>query len=71
MPDIPLLECAERAQAQIMRGATVHQKWNCSHCGTRQTMERPNAFFTQGICEECGKLTDILECGFSAMWSLS
>lgn len=45
------------------KGATVWQKWSCVHCGSRQTMEIPNKFFTSGQCEECGESTDIKKNG--------
>ena len=64
MSDFPLRVCAALALEQVLCGATVHQKWTCSSCGSRQTMEEENTFYTAGICEECKKVTKIKECGF-------
>jgi rRNA maturation protein Nop10 len=47
----------------IRNGANAYQQFNCAHCGTKQTMDVPNRFFTSGNCEECGKTTDIVKDG--------
>ena len=65
--DYPLGEAAAQADALIRRGATVWQKWSCSHCGARQTMPDPNAFYLSGTCEECGQLTQIRECNYMTL----
>lgn len=57
--DYPLHECVRVAGSLIESGATVHQKFTCRHCGSRQTMEEPNKFYTSGRCEECSEVTDI------------
>lgn len=62
--DYPFDEVVDQAVVLILRGGTVHQKWTCCHCGSRQTMEEPNKFFRQGICEECRGTTDIRECNY-------
>ena len=56
-------ECAMTANAEIEKGATIYQKFQCEKCGTPQHMETPNAFYTFGKCEECGHVTDILNNG--------
>ncbi len=63
----PFDEVVANADSKIKLGATVHQQWNCEHCGVKQTMEEPNRFFTSGICEECGKETDIVKNGHNFM----
>ncbi len=56
----PIRDCMARADEIIEKyGAEVFQQWLCAHCGAKQTMETPNAFFAAGVCEECGKETDI------------
>jgi hypothetical protein len=62
--DGPILEVAAAAEEMIARGATTWQKFTCAHCGSRQTMAEPNTFYLQGDCEECGKRTDIDQCGY-------
>jgi len=33
-------------------------KFTCHCCGTRQTLDEPNAFFTEGMhCERCNKIS--------------
>ena len=63
----PFDEVVANAQTAIDKGATVHQQWNCEHCGAKQTMEEADKFFTSGICEECGKETDIKKNGHNFM----
>jgi hypothetical protein len=43
------------------------QQFNCEHCQAKQTMERPNVFYEHGICEECGKETNIKKNGMNYM----
>jgi hypothetical protein len=52
---------------KIEEGAECYQQWNCEHCRTKQTMERPNKFFETGQCEECKKVTDIRKNGMNFM----
>lgn len=47
----------------------VYQKFTCSGCGARQTMDVPNTIFLTGKCEECGDVTDCQERGGGlAVW---
>jgi hypothetical protein len=59
----PFGECAESALAHVVAGRTIHQQFQCAHCGVKQTMEAPNRFFTRGKCEECGKESNLLDAG--------
>jgi hypothetical protein len=63
MSDHPLHECARTAAPLIESGATVHQKFTCENCGSRQTVAEANQFFTSGKCEECNHITNIVETG--------
>lgn len=58
------------AERKIKLGWTVFQQFNCGQCGTKQTMSAPNKFYTEGVCEECGGLTDIVRdgCNFMGIW---
>jgi hypothetical protein len=62
--DYPIMQCAEQAEAAIDAGAAVFQKWTCQNCGSRQTMDEPNKFFTSGRCEECQQITQITKCNY-------
>ena len=57
--DFPFDETAAAAYKLHRAGHTIHQKWTCDHCGSRQTMSTPNQFYTHGECKACGQLTDI------------
>jgi hypothetical protein len=66
--DFPFEEVAERAEKLVARGGvTVFQKWTCSQCRARQTMDVPDTFYTTGQCEECGAITDIVAAGCNYM----
>lgn len=55
--------CVEAAKKYMEQGFTIHQQFNCSHCGIKQTIGDPNVFHMLGTCEECGKVTNIREDG--------
>jgi transcription elongation factor Elf1 len=55
----PFDECVKRATELMERGADIYQQFNCATCGVKQTMDKPNAFYTHGICDKCGAETDI------------
>jgi hypothetical protein len=59
MNNYPLDECAAKAERLVAAGAQVYQKFTCSSCGSRQTIDTPNVFYTTGRCEECGHITNI------------
>lgn len=65
----PLDEVIASAQDIIDKGGAVLQKFTCSGCGARQTMDKPNKFYTSGSCGECGHITDIAKdgCNFIAI----
>lgn len=67
----PFIEVAAAAEAATKKGFTIFQQFNCSHCGTKQTMGEANKFFSYGICEECNKDTDIEKAGCNYMAVLS
>jgi hypothetical protein len=57
--DYPLTECARDADKIIAKGGEVFQKFTCEKCGSRQTVDTPNVFYTSGRCEECQHVTDL------------
>ena len=67
----PFDEVAHEADLRVQRGHKVFQQFNCAHCGTKQTIEEANRFYTHGICEECGKDTDIKKDGCNYMTIMS
>jgi hypothetical protein len=64
----PFRETVDKAHELIRRSSQnsrveIFQQWVCVGCGSKQTMEHPNTFFTQGRCEECDRLTNIEQDG--------
>jgi hypothetical protein len=62
-PNFPFADVALQMDECVRRGETVHQKFTCGSCGSRQTMATPNTMWTSGRCEECGAVTDIRAAG--------
>lgn len=67
----PFDEVAINALKKMTEGWTIFQQFNCAKCGTKQTIEVPNQFFTKGECEECKHVSDLVKdgCNFAAIWS--
>jgi RNase P subunit RPR2 len=63
----PFRDCIAGAEVRIRKGGDVFQQFNCSSCGTKQTMPDRNIFYKTGRCEECGKITDIEQDGCNYM----
>lgn len=38
--------------------AKAYLKFTCLHCGSRQTINKPNSIYTSGSCEECKGVSD-------------
>ena len=58
--DFPFDEVIKKASELIKtQGAIIYQKFSCAKCGTRQTIDVPNVFYTQGQCEECGHISNL------------
>lgn len=66
----PFYEVASEAMKWVNKGGRVYQQFNCAHCGAKQTMDNPNVFYKAGICEECGKETNIEKDGCNYMMHL-
>jgi hypothetical protein len=67
----PWREVCDKAARLSREGALVFQQWNCQHCHAKQTMPDANHFYELGVCEECGKVTDIKMRGHNLMVVLS
>jgi len=69
--DYPFEEIAEDAGKILAqdKNASVYQKFSCENCGSRQTIDEPNRFYTLGKCEECSHVTDLRRrgCNFMVM----
>lgn len=55
------------AEALVAEGnSTIFQKFTCEICLARQTMDRPNALYKTGKCDECGHISNLERngCGF-------
>lgn len=61
--DYPFYDVVKEADAHVVSGATVMQKFTCEACGARQTIDVPNTFYKLGSCEECHHVTNLEECG--------
>lgn len=70
-PDVPFADAVYGANQKIKKGFDVYQKWWCEYCGARQTMPTRNHFYAQGICEECGRTTNIVANGCNYMACIS
>lgn len=70
--DYPFYDVFTEAERLVREGHTVHQKFTCASCGSRQTMEEANVFHKLGKCEECGHTTDIEAqgCNYMAMFGV-
>lgn len=64
------MELVEEANKLIASGVLINFKFTCSHCGVRQTFEEPNTMYSEGICEECGKVTKITHGGFMMVYAI-
>lgn len=65
--DAPWKDVLRAAEQQIASGAIVLQKFTCSGCGGRLTMQAPNTFYDTGSCDRCPTITNIEAqgCGFT------
>jgi len=63
----PFWDVAKHAHELMLKGAHVYEQFNCANCGVKQTMDTPNQWFTKGVCEECGYVTDIEQDGCNMM----
>lgn len=61
--DYPFEECEKAAREHAANGALVLQKWTCAGCKQRVTANNPNHWTAQGLCENCGTLTDLKKTG--------
>lgn len=61
--DAPLDEVSSAAEAQVLAGNEIHQKFTCAACGDRVMVDEPNRIFTQGRHDDCrvepGYITDL------------
>lgn len=64
--DYPISEILE-AINNLPPNSSFYQKFTCSSCGVRNTMEQPNTLYAKGICEDCGKETNIEKQGCNYM----
>ena len=57
--DFPFFEVAKTLNQRQKEGFTFFQKFSCSGCGQRLTMDRPDTLYTKGVCDRCPEVTDI------------
>jgi hypothetical protein len=63
----PFDEIVAAASKLSAAGAQVFQKYTCSGCGSRLTIDEPNKFHTTGSCDKCSAVTDIRKDGCNYM----
>lgn len=63
MTDHPFDSVVRQAQAEIAKGNWVCQKFTCSKCGNRLTINEANVFHSHGHCDACGHVTNVLATG--------
>jgi predicted RNA-binding Zn-ribbon protein involved in translation (DUF1610 family) len=59
--DYPLDEIVAAVDAKLAEHPNwqFFQKFTCTGCGQRLTMDEPNTFFSTGNCDRCAAVTDI------------
>ena len=64
--DLPWEVVIEQVTKHVEAGRLCYQKFTCSGCGQRLTIETPNHFHMQGSCDRCSTITDIKKqgCGY-------
>jgi len=63
--DLTVAELLERVERLINIGYSVHVKFTCQNCHSRQVSNTQNGLHTGGYtCEECGQLTHPKRYGF-------
>jgi hypothetical protein len=65
--DYPFYEVAKAADQLIAQGCAVYQKFTCSGCGARLSMDEPNVFHKMGTCDKCPAVTNIEKQGCNYM----
>ena len=67
--DFPLEEIAAIMYPLIQQGCETYQKFTCSLCASRQTIDEPNVLYKTAKCELCGTITDLAKtgCGFAVV----
>lgn len=71
--DGPLMAIVAEVEKHAAAGRLCFQKFTCAGCGQRLTIEEPNRFYTEGTCDRCGALTNIVErgCGYVLIQALT
>lgn len=65
--DYPFHEIADAMWKHAEDGNKCFQKFTCTNCGKRLTIEVPNSMFRTGSCDSCGHITDIEKQGCNYM----
>jgi hypothetical protein len=65
--DYPFEKVVAKADDLIKAGHTVYQKFTCTGCGARLTIEQPNVFHRYGTCDRCPATTNIWARGCNYM----
>ena len=61
--DYPLEEILQAVAKLADEGWDVYQKFTCSGCGQRLTIDEANTFYAESTCDRCDAVTDIRKQG--------
>ena len=68
--DYPLADIEKSMRKVKLHGGLAYQKFTCSGCGNRLTIDEPFKLYTKGVCDNCPAVTDIeiQGCNFVAVF---
>lgn len=61
--DHPFQVIAEAVKLHASKGRLCFQKFTCSKCGQRLTIQEPNVLYKTASCDQCKAITNIEEQG--------
>jgi hypothetical protein len=65
--DFPIEEVVAQVNERMRflpPNSKTYQKFTCSGCGQRLTIEEPNVFHAEGTCDRCPAVTKITKCNY-------
>lgn len=68
----PFEQVRDNFAKKVGEGGMALQAWTCDGCGAIQRMSQINGFYTEGQCENCGHVTNLVRkgCNFTLMLPL-
>lgn len=65
--DFPIKEVQDQLNERMKLlppQSKFHQKFTCSGCGQRLTIDEPNVLHAEGTCDKCPAVTKIEKCNY-------